>query len=391
MEIFRSQLAVFLVATCAACSDEVNPCELGDFYDDSEVQCLPGCEVDSDCDVPRCLEESECCSTLVSCLGGQCVVQDVRAEECGPAPDVPEGWSEPPGSGLLWVVSRVSVLSREAEADVCSYVQCSSGNQFANVADMLNLERDKWFPKFFLVELAGLDEDYRGFDRSVTLKLYRASDADADSDNNFLGSREDSCCEFVVSPSSLEDNRAVIRIPARIRNEQIEVYDLDEPNVGLAGVDIPGAEAVFHLDGPHLQGLLPRSESEFSQLRLTGSLVARYLYDFGDPCAEGRFDFCEGTGNESATLLDRVFGWLGSPGVDGDNDGAECLGDRDLDGVIDLCCDGAGAGELRCLGCAREIPPVEGAAPNSCGSLTSVADGYSFGIDVDLVPARLRL
>lgn len=74
---------------------------------------------------------------------------------------------------------------------------------------------------------------------------------------------------------------------------------------------------------------------------------------------------------------------VGQPDIDLDQDGLECLGDREGDGAIDVCCDGIAP---RPCAPGPSCDLVEG---TTCVDSVRIADGYSTALRFSAVNAEV--
>ncbi len=145
-------------------------------------ECVGGCATDLECGTITCDPADPCCSERSLCSAGRCVPERIEEDRCGPPPAIPEGWSDLPGEGTTFVFNNVGILD-EAVVDIdgrCGPAGCAD-NELAPMGELANDQIRQSLlggESLYVLEIAGLDPDYNGFDRSVTLKVYPARDFD---------------------------------------------------------------------------------------------------------------------------------------------------------------------------------------------------------------------
>ncbi len=378
------------------CSDDC-ACPLGTTCA-SDGSCVGGCSSDADCPSFSCDDEDPCCSERGVCSAGRCAPERIEEERCGPPPEIPQGWSDLPGDGVTFVFNSAGIL-REAVVDVdgrCGPRGCAD-NKLAPIRELVNDQLRQSLlggELLYALEIAGLDPDYNGFDRSVTLKIYPTQDFDDPffTANNFRkppGHTE--CCMFVPRAEGLAEATGVakIRIPAQIIRGEIvtvepQTVELVVPKVFSDEPEDPPFHTVWFELG-QLSASLPRDLSQLDDVIFSGAVRVSSLATICNPFCKSTSPRCPSTMPEASSILDLVMAVAGQPDIDLDGDGLECLFDAAGTGNVDRCCDGAPACDLQsCL----QIDPPDPA--RSCAQSPQLADGHSISFFFTGVPATLR-
>jgi hypothetical protein len=314
----------------------------------------------------------------------------------------PDGWDLAAGEGLMFVMNHIEMGGQGSgfDLDLDGYID----NVLYAVADHVNPSITQGVLQgevLILLEIAGLEDPYDGWDDSVTLKVYGGVDADypVDNLNNFSQrpGREGRCCEFNIDPrwtmAESGVRQANVRAPAKIENYKLvapstyphHTFDIEFLlTVGPPPyhfIKIANSRIEFELD------------SDLSGLRdgiLGGGLTANSLAAIENPFCGSQGPTCP-SGNSRSTLLDLTSYLAGpSPDVDVDGDGRECALATGAEGVIDLCCDGAAtvcsAADKVCAGDVIESLTAE---PSGCAISPALTDGYSTTFLFTAVAARL--
>lgn len=384
----RARLLLLSAILVGASCNSVCECPLGTICTDSG-ECLPECAGDNDCVAPTCGPEADpCCSSRVACVQNRCVVPSVTEDMCGAPPVIPEGWDDPPGHGPVFIVNHIGIAAN-AEVDVdgrCGPSGCLD-NALARLGELTNDQLRQGLlggENLHAIELAGLDADYRGFDRSLTVKIYEVFDADDPffPANNFRAPPgHTDCCEFLVDPIALDGSGvASKRLPAQIRDGLL--FTVGEPRAldlhsrfGLP--PFPTLELAL----PQVQLRLPDSLERVDEVLLSGALTARSLASVDNPYCRTASPRCPGL-LEGSTLIDLASSTSGQPDIDVDADGIECLYDADGDGSLEACCEGA-----QLARCPTEVceAPILTSESNHCTQ--SLSDGHSVSFELAGVAA----
>ena len=381
--------------------------------------CAPDGRCETECFTDReCREPIECRDNPAGCRPkgltcnsqGRCtgdfrfaVPDDGQPIPVQQVPPESDGWNAVPGEGAAFIVDSFSVAQEDRGFDIdgrCDEESCID-NFLWRLGDLGNDQIQAGLrsgESLLLVEIAGIDEPFRGRDDSVTVKIYAARDADDPFFplNNFqVPDGQSTCCEFSVNPRSLIDlgRRARAQAPARIERGRLRsltpvpieftitvgvpphpeiklervtlagrvASDLTRINDGLLGGVIP-VNALAQTDNPYCKTIGPRCDVEFGQ----------------------------------STLIDLVSTILGArPDIDLDGDGNECVKDTDGDSVVDICCNGNPLGgdscpniENICPG-GEVLPLTEGRPAWQCALNPEIADGYSVAFTFTAVKARI--
>jgi hypothetical protein len=366
-------------------------------------RCETECFSDLDCQKPpECQNNPTACRPKgLRCNGfGRCVGTfrlqrpgSVREVEIDAPPERIDGWDDPPGAGTSFIVNQIAIAGENSGFDIDG--QCPDGancidNFLYSLGELGNDQIRQGLlggESLLLVELAGLEQPYRGDEESVTVKIYGARDADEPfyPANNFAPPPlETTCCEFRINQQSLAGlpQQARARAPAKIEFGDLRSLAPVPVQFTLTVGTPPHPEV--RLERVLLSGRIPASLRELSQGLLGGAIPVQTLANTENPYCKTVSPRCPIQFSESK-LVDLVSTLLGPrPDVDLDDDGLECVRDTNGDGAIDLCCDGAGPGSAcnanlsACPG--QEVPPVNPDRPWTCALDPRIADGYSVAI-----------
>lgn len=390
-------LMALVAGAASACASPDCACPLGQTCD-AQGQCTGQCEQDQDCPMFTCAPDLECCDPNPVCAAGTCLPRAVPPDVCGTAPAMPDGWDDPPGAGTVFVVSRVAIAS-QAVVDVDG--RCGRGGCLENALGRVGEFTNDQLRQFLLggemlygVEIAGLDEDYAGFDRSITVKLYALRDADDPffPANNFrVPTGHTECCQFLIHPQTLDGQvrpQPRARMAARIRNARIETLPGQAPAFVTVAAGLP-PWADIELDRPQLSAALLPNLAGLDDLRISGAFSARSLSQICNPYCRVQSPLCPFSLPQGSTLLELVSYFAGYPDMDVDGDGIECVYDRDGDGTVETCCEGTGAQQCDPTPCAAPAPAADPAVPSSCARASGINDGYSVTFEMQALPATL--
>ncbi len=397
----RPSTRLFVTLTMGAIASCASPecvCPLGQVCD-AQGECSGGqCTVDQDCPVWSCAPELECCDPRPTCQSGQCLPRILPLELCGPPPAVADGWDDAPASGPTFVVNQVAI----AEGPLvnvdgrCDGAGCLD-NAFATVGTLSNDQLRQGLlggEMLFGIEIAGLDEDYSGFDRSVTVKLYPLRDADDPffPANNFrTPPGHERCCEFLINPSGLAGSSAPqsrVRIPAQIRNGRlftVEPIDSAQFELTLGLPPFPSMELAL----AQFSAKVPSDGSELSDVLFSGVWTSRSLFQTCNPFCRTQTPRCPQPLGEESTLLDLARSIVGDADIDADGDGLECVYDQDGDAAIETCCEGDGALQCPATPCTNPVAATIPGEPSSCAADPGMNDGYSVTFELHAIPATL--
>ena len=357
---------------------------------------LSGCvKEEADCANGGCLELS--CDPADPC----CASFDLTDEECaGEDQLIADGWDDFPGSGRAFIVNAVALAGKGVGDNLdglCDELGCVD-NVTWTVGYLGNDQIRQGLlggESLIMVEISGLVSNYRGWDRSVTVKIYSVKDADDPffPANNFkVPPGHTTCCEFKINPQSLNSPppQARARAPARIERGRLRSL-APVPIQFTLTVGVPPHPEI-RLERVLISGRIPSSLKEFNEGLLGGAVPINTLAQTENPYCKTVSPRCPVQFTDS-TLIDLVSTLLGPrPDVDLDFDGIECVRDTNGDGAIDLCCNGM-IGQDSCTGAltscpGREITPIN-SQPWSCALHPQIADGYSVGITFTAVAATI--
>jgi hypothetical protein len=354
-------------------------------------RCTTECFTDEDCLRPpecagnpsACLCKGSHCNPYGACVGG-CgfddgkSMPDVTPDPTGPA--VIEGYDDPAGSGKTFIFSSLGLAPSPEDADLsalCQESQVCQDNGFWIFGELANASIQEAVndgETLILLELNGIDNDFRGNDRNLSVKLYSAYDADwpARSSNNFaIPQGANKCCEFIINEYSLSPNtrQALARAPARL--VQGELLTLGTVNADMVlGIGKP-PHSPIKMNNLRLSG---RVASDFSKIRsglFSTVLPAQDLARRDNPYCKEINLYCPEP-SEDSSLLDLALNLL-QPDVDLDHDGLEhfLLGPNRRVGE---CYDGCGR---QCSSIGPLIPPSISNDPSSCVFHEDIQDGFS--------------
>jgi hypothetical protein len=372
-----------LSLTLLSCADPC-ACPLGG-YCNEEGQCTFECEVDADCPSLECPSDESCCSPRANCLAYQCVREVVTEDQCGPAPEVSEGWDDAPGSGEAYIMSRMRITS-----------SCLDDGPCANALLPIHLQLDYRFQTSIgvnsiraLAEITGRDQASGDFDRSVTVKVYQVIDADDPTmrSNDFRPYNEGGeCCKFRLKPDlPPEIQNPLGRWPGRLRAGGFESLESAD-RVAMPFSIVSGTLAPMLLHDVAMRGTLG-PDGKLSTLEIFGNLRPSEMWMLQNSACQGFAESCPRVMPEDATFLDFVFAASGSPDLDRNGDGLECLYDSNDDGIIDRCC--APTSDGTCNPICATIDPTFPSTPSTCALNPALQDAYSVAFTIDLVPATL--
>lgn len=394
------RLALLAFLALGACNDpcEETTCPSGTYC--ASAGCVADCRYNEECSPAACDPTLECCSTARFCgPDGRCVSETVDVNQCSEeAVFPPDGWDAPPGRGLVYIVDAIGFAGPGVGRNVdgrCDPSGCID-NALGGLAELSNDQLRQGLlggEMLLAIEIAGIDAGYRGFDRSVTVKIYAVRDADEPffPANNFkVPPGHTTCCEFRVYESSL-DERGVARnrIPARIVNGQLETTEAVDLGIDFA-VCVPPFPRI-EIGAATISGHIVPGFKRLEDVLLTGAFTASSLARIANPYCRVVSPRCPNA-VEGATLIELAAA-VGAihPDIDLDGDGRECIYDLNGDGLDDTCCDGTGdrscpGGSAPCP--ANRILPIVEGDPGSCRRSPRMADGYSVAVAVSAVEAR---
>lgn len=379
------------------------------FCEQSSGRCVQECFTDEECqNPPSCRDDpAGCRQPQLRCTPqGRCEGNRSPPETGSSIPPPPppiasvEGWLAPPGTGYVYVVERLALAPEDRGFDIdrapCGGVRCED-NLLGKIGPIANRQIGQGVvsgESLILLELAGLDDDpYTGNDRSLTLKLYAAEDADLNPLNNFtIPPGQDRCCEFTIKASSLDqpDFRARSKSPGELVDGRFRSFvpvDMElSLRLGARPTNLDFKQVLF-------QGALSRDLRSLSGGLFGGAMPASTLARIDNPYCRNGGPGCPFS-SPADTLLGLVLHILDEqPDIDLDDDGQECLLDIDADGRVDRCCDGRGPG----VACAEgnttcpgfEIPALDPSRIISCAETARLKDGFSFALEFSATSAKI--
>lgn len=331
---------------------------------------------------------------------GKCVQPPIPPREGEdfevPFTGVPDGWADPVALGDTFIVNLIQI------ADPSQGFDLDGNNRIDNVLGPLGTELNVPLRQgvqggdvLLMFEIAGLDDPYTGDDPSVTLKFYRAVDANDIGADNFMNPGTGSCCEFDVSLGSTgvdgEGNRiAIARGPAKVEGGRLITTRPLEIAFPITIGSPPFPTIV--LERITLSAGVDSDRQRLSRGIFGGAVAARSVSTVRNPfCSSSGSQLCPG--GTSSKLLDLVTTLAGpAPDIDLDGDGRECALDSNGDFLVDLCCDGAGPAvcsknQGACPGAT--IASLDPADPALCTAAPDFADGYSIAFTFSAVRARV--
>lgn len=396
---------------CQARCERQSDCGPGAFC--AAGQCTTECFSSADCRVPPacmgnpagCTPKALYCSPRGQCVGPIHLPRGGDPEEIeGSVARPPEGWGDDPGSGQIFVLNQIAIAPRGRGFDLdgqCDTAGCVD-NDLWRVGELGNDQIQQGLltgETIMLLELSGLDADYRGEDSDLTVKLYGGRDVDPffPDDNFRRPPGATTCCEFELSAPSLFNDaggqrQARARAPAQIDGGRLTSLAPVPLQVVLSVGPPPHVELDF--EQALVSGRVPADLSEFAEGLLGAAIPTRSLLRLRNPyCRAGGLQ-CPVAIPGDSTLLDLVTTLIRpQPDIDLDLDGLECVLDTDGDGHVDRCCDGA-AGQVCSGGISScpgriELASPDPADPGKCGLSLGMADGYSVALAFSGVPAHI--
>jgi hypothetical protein len=378
-------------------------------------RCETECFTDIDCrHPPECEDNTICqprgfrCNSVGRCVGTFDIPRIDRVaapDEDDYVPGVIEGWDESPGFGRAFIVNQIAIAGQDRGFDIDGNCGADDSGCIDNILWQLGeLGNDQirqgllGGESLLLLELAGLDTPFEGDDRSMTVKIYGARDADDPffPANNFkVPPGHTTCCEFKINPQSITGvpPQARARAPAKI--ERGRLFSLAPVPIQFTlTVGVPPHPEI-RLEKVLLSGRVPPSLKEFAEGLLGGAVPINTLAQTENPYCKTVSPRCTVQFTDS-TLIDLVSTLLRpEPDIDLDvpTDGIECVLDTDGDGRIDRCCDGNGLGG-KCADstgkCTKaEVPAIVANEPWTCALNPKIADGYSVAITFTAVAATI--
>jgi hypothetical protein len=371
-----------------------------------ETECLtnedclmpPECEGNPRACVPRGLR----CDPTGKCVG--------RAEDrnppatggAGPRVDIErnvDGWEDPPGTGRAFIIDSLTIADRDRGFDIdgkCRGPGDCIDNSLWQLGQLGNDQIRQGLlggETLLLIELAGVDEPFRGTDRTLSAKFYGARDADDPffPANNFqIPAGETTCCEFKINPQSIAGlpPQARARSPAKVERGQLRSLQ-PVPIQFTLTVGVPPHPEI-RIEKVYLSARLPGNLGRLTDGLLGGAVPVNTLAQTENPYCKTLNNLCPQQLVDS-TLIDLVASIL-PPDIDLDipPDGLESLtleADQNSanNGRVSRCFDGCGTPGCR----GREVPPLDPAAPYTCALQPQIADGYSVGITFSGVAASV--
>lgn len=335
------------------------------------------------------------------CLRGTpgCMIDtDARSGGCGA-----EGWSDPPNTGLMFVVNSISVAPEERGFDIdgrCRGPGDCVDNALGQLGQLLNDQIRQALlggERLTLVELSGVDHpgDLVA-DGSLTVKFYDARDFDDPffPANNYSTPAGDTrCCEFLIDSASLDSERrnARARLSARLVAGAVSSDEVAE--VGLWGwlpalsvlsddpdmppetrdISLRGAQISFQLEvGPRFEVV------GLTDGVLGGAVLARELAATPNPFCKTLNNLCPRQ-RPDPNSLELALMAAGPPDVDLGGDGFETFR-VGADGAVSECIDGDGT----------VIPPLDPDYPASCARSSRVDDAYSVAYHFSAKAAKVK-
>ena len=387
--------------------------------------CGPGsfCAPDGRCEIEcftdqECREPIECRDNPAGCRPkgltcnsqGRCTgsfrFADNDEGSAIPLQEVPaeiDGWEDPPGAGSAFIIDSIAVAQEDRGFDLdgrCDEENCID-NFLWRLGDLGNDQIRQGLlggESLLLLEVAGLDEPFRGRDESVTVKIYGARDADDPffPANNFrVPEGQSTCCEFRINPKSLTGFPRVARAraPAEIERGRLRSL-LPVPIEFTITVGVPPHPEI-RLEQVKVSGRMASDLRRFNDGLLGGVIPANTLAQTENPYCKTIGPRCEVQFAQS-TLIDLVSTLLGArPDVDLDGDGIECIIDTDGDSAVDICCNGNALGGDPCPNASNicpggEVLPLsEGRPAWQCALNPEIADGYSVAFTFTAVKATI--
>lgn len=343
---------------------------------------------------PQCRSSAECFSDEL-CSNHQCVA----IAQGPPHLDLTDGWDDPPGTGLAFVLDSLQIAPFDRGFDVddaCRGTGECIDNSLHQLGQLGNDQIRQGLlggETLMLIEIAGLDLPYYGADTEVTVKLYGARDADVPpfTANNFqIPAGQTECCAFeLVGDDLTMEGQARWRARARISRGMLETIgpaDLSLPLVATSTAGLPSPVPIVSeapLLRAHFAARLPKNFASLQDGILGGAIPISFLSRAENPYCKTLNNLCQRQLPDS-TLLDLVAGII-QPDMDLDGDGRETL-NGGSEGRTAECYDGCTT--PGCTG--ARVPPLDPGAPHSCALQPEMADGYSVGLLFSGVAANIR-
>jgi len=366
-------------------------------------RCETECFSDEDCQNPpecagnpaACQCKGLRCNSTGRCVG-RCLSKPVGPTAVGPRSELPdeiEGYDVRAGDGgEAFIVDSLAIADQGRGFDVdgrCRGTGDCIDNSLWQLGQLGNDQIRQGLRSgetLLLIEMAGLDKEFRGDDPSLTVKIYGARDADEPffPANNFETPRgATKCCEFKVNPQSVNGfpPQARARAPAKVvggfLRSLVPVLISFTLTVGVPPhPEIKIAEVL-------ISARLAADLSRLSNGLIGGAVPVNTLAQTENPYCKTLNSLCPRTLPDS-TLIDLIASIL-QPDVDLDFpvDGLELLRGG-ADGRIAQCFDG-------CLGGCEgvPVPPQNANRPHTCALQPEMADGYSLGLTFSAVHAKI--
>lgn len=365
-------------------------------------RCETECFTDEDCTNPPECEGNptacECkglrCNPVGRCVG-RCTNRPARRRVAAPSNDLPseiEGWTRRPGDAQAFIVDSLAIADDGRGFDVdgqCRGTGDCVDNSLYQLGQLGNDQIRQGLRSgetLLLVELAGLDKEYRGNDASLTVKFYGARDADEPffPANNFEVPRgSNSCCEFKINPQSVAGipPQARARSPAKIERGQLKSL-APVPIQFTLTVGVPPHPEI-RIEKVLISARLAANLSKLSDGLIGGAVPINTLAQTDNPYCKTLNSLCPRALPDS-TLIDLIASIL-QPDVDLDvpPDGLERLRGGDS-GRIAQCFDGCMGG---CEG--PRVLPIDPSSPHTCALRPEMSDGYSIGLTFSAVGAKV--
>jgi hypothetical protein len=399
----------------------------GGAYCSSDGLCVTDCFTDLDCRQPpecqtngtsgaSCLPKGLYCSSTGRCVGAYSVARTVTTRpptDTGVNSGPVAGWDLEPAAGKAFIVNQLAIAGKDQGFDLTGSCDQATGqgcvdNILWQLGELGNDQIRQGLlggESLLVIELAGLDPDYHGDQKSLTVKIYGARDAN----DPFFPAADfkvppghTTCCEFKINPQSITSPppQARARAPARIERGRLfslapvpvqftlTVGAPPHPEIRLERVLMTAR--IPETVNTHMPGALGIDEG-----LLGGAVPINTLAQTENPYCKTVSPRCTVQFTDS-TLIDLVATLLSpTPDIDLDvpPDGLAAVIDTDGDGRIDLCCLGNGLGQAQSNNhCNRKQAPPLDPAPGkqwTCALNPLMADGYSVAITFTAVQARI--
>lgn len=358
-------------------------------------RCETQCVLDQDClSPPECQGNPRACQPRgLRCNPvGRCVGQVVarvpqQTGPAGPRSDYEreiQGWDDPPGTGTAFIIDSLQIAPQDRGFDVdgkCRGPGECIDNSLFQLGQLGNDQIRQGLlggETLLLIELAGLDQPFRGNDRTTTVKFYGARDADDPffPANNFqIPAGDTDCCKFKINPQSIAgvSGQARARAPAKVERGLLRSL-APVPVQFTLTVGVPPHPEI-RVEKVLLAGRLPANLASYQDGILGGAVPVNTLAQTENPYCKTLNNLCQRQLPDS-TLIDLIAAIL-QPDIDLDvpGDGIEQL-IGGSDGRIAECYDGCVP--PTCPG--QRVPPLNPAEPHTCALDPRMADGYSVGI-----------